>query len=63
MDIKNTQHSNCRLIRKAVAVLIPHKVDFKTKNTSGDKDKYFIIKCDKQKDPTMINVHVPENIV
>ena len=57
---KKTFHTN-RVQKKAgVAILILHRIDFKTKAVKRDKEGcYIMIKGSTQEDITIINIYVP----
>ena len=53
-------HANGNQKEVGVAILISHKIDFKTKTVIRDKEgHYIIIKGSIQEDTTIINIYIP----
>ena len=58
---KNTFHSNGKLKKAGVAILISDKIDLKIKNTTRDKEgQYIMIKGSiQEEDMTIVNIYAP----
>ena len=58
---KKIFHANGNNKKARVAILIPNKIDFKTKAIKKDKERHYImIKESLQEDITLVNIYAPQ---
>ena len=58
---RNIYHVNGGQKKARVAILISHKIDFKTKSVTRDEKGHYIIKKETihQEDITIVNIYAP----
>ena len=58
---KNIFHENGNQKKAGVAILISHKIDFKIKTITGDKEEHYIMikRSIQEEDKTIVNIYAP----